>query len=148
MMPEIRTDYSAGFAAILDERAALIWKMNACFILAAAVLVVPAYRSRRLSIALTLPVIGAIVSGIAAGALFTGWWNRAEQAAVNEADRQWIADHDGGGLIVGVGILLKALLCFRAISIPILIASIRRAKSMRTALHRLDEYSTKQLDAG
>jgi hypothetical protein len=136
MTTETLTDYSGGFVAVLDERGALAWKMNACFILTAVVLAFVAWRIQRFLLALPLPVIGAVVSAFIAGALFQDWWDRAQQAAMNDADRQWIADHDGGGLAVAVGILVKALLCLAAISLAILIASDRRASTRRSATHR------------
>lgn len=124
-MPDVAAEYSAGFAAILDDSRFVVLMMDWCFVLVAAVLIFPANIIRRLWLVLPSAAIGAIVAGIAADAIFTGWWNSAVQAAVNEADRKWIAYRDGGGLMVGVEILIRALSCFATITASALIPSIR-----------------------
>ena len=125
-MHAVLIQHSPQFLSLLDERSALLWKMDLCFIVVAAVLVFPAYRMRRRSVAAALPIAGACVSAFLGAALFQGWWTRLKQAATSEEDLQWIASHDGGSMIVGLGIMLKALLCLAAISVAVFLGGRRR----------------------
>ena len=137
-MLAVLIQHSPQFQSLLDERGALLWKMNLCFIVVAAVLAFPAFRMRRRSLAAALPIIGACASFFLASALFESWWSHLRQAAVNEADTQWVAYHDGGSMIVGLGMLLKALLCFAAISVAAFLGGWRRASAAAlTDGHRL-----------
>ena len=125
-MHAVLIQHSPQFLSRLDERSALRWTMDLCFIVVAAVLVFPAYRMRRRSVAAALPIAGACVSAFLGDALFQGWWTRLKQAATSEEDLQWIAWHDGGSMIVGLGIMLKALLCLAAISVAVFLGGRRR----------------------
>ena len=125
-MHTVLIQHSPQFLSLLDERSALLWKMNLCFIVVAAVLVFPAYRMRRRSLAAALPIVGACVSAFLGAALFQGWWTRLRQAATSEEDLQWLAWHDGGSMIVGLVIMLKALLCLAAISVAVFLGGRRR----------------------
>ena len=60
---------------------------------------------------LCIGIIGILLflSMIIQGEVFYGWWAELEQAAQSMEDEKWLANHDGGRLIVDLSLVAEAI---------------------------------------
>ena len=120
--------YSTEFSALLDARAGLLWQMDFCFIAAACACAVPAFRTRRAWLALVLAIVGSAIASMVADRLLENWWLNLEAAVSTPTDREWLAQHDGGRLMGGLVLLMKAGLCFFVIIVAAWIGRLWRGR--------------------
>jgi hypothetical protein len=92
---------------MLDQRAWLIPMMDGISLAAliAAIVVGLLVKRTRLAISIVLGI--AAGSTLMTGQMFEWWWRSLDLEAETLEDRQWIADHDGGRLIVALEMWMK-----------------------------------------
>lgn len=120
--------HSTDFNALLDARVGLLWQMDLCYVAAACVCAVLAFRTRRRSVASLAAIVGPLIASVLADRLFHYWWLDLEASASTEADQVWISQHDGGRLAVGIALLFKSGLCFLVITIAAWIGQLWRKR--------------------
>ncbi len=120
---------SPGFQAVLDERSAIKGQMDGTQLVIAALCVLLAVRVRRPIVASLVVTALCVISPIAAGAHLDRWWQSLNRIATLDADHAWLADHDGGMMILnGLALLGKAGITW-LLSLVLIVAVRRRRKT-------------------
>jgi Na+/proline symporter len=127
------------FLAILEEREQLgRWIILLPICLGFLALIVSAAKSRK-DIAFVYIALLAIAS-VAIPMIMSGlWWDELNDVATSHEEKEWIFNHDGGGLVVAplFAALLAAVFWIIAVlvlSIRIVIARTRKTKEKQSAI--------------
>lgn len=127
------------FLAILEEREQLgHWIILLPICLGFLALIVSAAKSRK-DIAFLYITLLAIAS-VAITIIMSGlWWDELNDVATSHEEKEWIFNHDGGGLVVAplFAALLAAVFWIIAalvLSIRIVIARTRKTKEKQSAI--------------
>ena len=101
-------DFSPAFLDLLAERASLKHIQYALQFGIGFLSLVTVICIRRKWLVLLLLSVLAVLSVEAASWVFDRWWSRLNAAATSEGDHTWLADHDGGLMLVGIELILFA----------------------------------------
>ncbi len=115
---------SEAFEAILVQAPKVRFGMNACHIVAFLLAVTFALKTQSTRRAWIYAVVIAVLGGFAAQVVFERWWGSLNAAIDTRDDFGWVADHDGGGLIIVF--LENAVKAFGVFLIAGLIGSVNK----------------------
>jgi len=124
---------SPEFIAILEEREQLgRWFILLPICLGFLALIVSAVKSRK-GIAFLYITLLAIASAVIPALMFGLWWGELSDVATSHEEKEWLFNHDGGGLLIAplFATLLATVFWIIAVlvlSIRIVIARIRKTK--------------------
>ena len=100
------------FIDILNQRDSLSMQMNAVFIISFILMCIIAYKSKTIATPLIINFFLTIIAMFVAAEVFEIWWKSVYDVAESNEDKRWIADHDGGSIMVYVIILFKGGLAY------------------------------------